>query len=86
VLGSQVFPSRSREALFQLHWTCLLIVSSQPLPHEVVFRPACERKPAAALVSVTPNHMGVFTETPLLRESCLSLDSLAPRLQDVSLY
>jgi len=37
------------------------------LPHEVVFRLARERRPAAAQVSVAPNHMGVFTETPPLR-------------------
>jgi len=30
------------------------------LPHEVVFRLARDRRPAAAQVSVTPSHMGVF--------------------------
>jgi len=54
MVGSQVFPSRSRQTLFQLHLhqTCLFVVASQLLPHEVVLRPARERRPAAAQVSV----------------------------------
>jgi len=84
MVGSQVFPSRSREALFRLHYTCLLIVSSQPLPHEVVFLLARDRRPAAVQVSVAPYHMGVFYRDTT-SVSCLSLDSRAPRLHDVSL-
>jgi len=54
------------------------------LPHEVVFRLARDRRPAAAQVSVAPYHMGVFYRDTT-SVSCLFLDSRAPRLQDVSL-